>query len=66
MTRIGTRQATRWKDLTPGHAGSAQGFLSDVDGWRVGQHVRELADVNGDGGDDDVGFGYSATYVGLS
>eukprot|EP00551_Chaetoceros_affinis_P004278 CAMPEP_0203667352 /NCGR_PEP_ID=MMETSP0090-20130426/4193_1 /ASSEMBLY_ACC=CAM_ASM_001088 /TAXON_ID=426623 /ORGANISM="Chaetoceros affinis, Strain CCMP159" /LENGTH=316 /DNA_ID=CAMNT_0050531473 /DNA_START=312 /DNA_END=1259 /DNA_ORIENTATION=- len=36
------------------------------DGWRVGQHPRFLADVNGDGKADIVGFGYPGVYVSLS
>ena len=35
-------------------------------GWRVGQHPRVLADVNGDGRADVVGFGGGATAVALS
>ncbi|MFI7583387.1 FG-GAP-like repeat-containing protein [Kocuria sp. M1N1S27] len=30
-------------------------------GWQVGEHPRELADVNGDGRAEVVGFGYSNT-----
>ena len=47
----------------PAHAVSTQGFLSYVDGWRVGQHVRELADVNGDGRADVVAFGDPGVFV---
>src|SRR5439155_1438899 len=32
-------------------------------GWRVDQHPRMLADVNGDGKADAVGFGYAGVYV---
>ena len=49
----------------PAHAVSTQGFLSYVDGWRVGQHVRELADVNGDGRADVVAFGDPGVFVAL-
>jgi subtilisin family serine protease len=35
-------------------------------GWRVENHPRVLADVNGDGKADIVGFGHSGTYVSLS
>ncbi|PRI10195.1 hypothetical protein B4915_12340 [Leucobacter massiliensis] len=35
-------------------------------GWRVGQHPRVLADVNGDGRADVVGFGAAGTAVALS
>lgn len=34
--------------------------------WRVGLHDRELADVNGDGHDDIVGFGGGSVIVSLS
>jgi hypothetical protein len=34
--------------------------------WRVDQHPRLLADVNGDGKADAVGFGYAGVYVALS
>jgi hypothetical protein len=35
-------------------------------GWRVAKHPRELADVNGDGKEDIVGFGDAGAYVSLS
>lgn len=35
-------------------------------GWTEDRFPRKLGDVNGDGRDDVVGFGYSATVVGLS
>ncbi|WP_103654341.1 FG-GAP-like repeat-containing protein [Agarilytica rhodophyticola] len=35
-------------------------------GWRVGLHPREMADVNGDGRADIVGFGNAGVYVSLS
>jgi hypothetical protein len=35
-------------------------------GWRVGVHSRHLADVNGDGKDDIVGFGGGGVLVALS
>ncbi|MEX5295935.1 VCBS repeat-containing protein [Kocuria sp. CPCC 205268] len=47
----------------PAHAVSTQGFLSYSDGWRVGQHVRELADVDGDGRADVVAFGDPGVFV---
>ncbi|MGC5643737.1 UNVERIFIED_CONTAM: FG-GAP-like repeat-containing protein [Kocuria sp. CPCC 205300] len=35
------------------------------DGWRQDRYPRLLGDVNGDGREDVVGFGHSATYVKL-
>lgn len=35
-------------------------------GWRSGRHVREVADVNGDGRDDVIGFGERGVLVSLS
>lgn len=35
-------------------------------GWRTHRHERLIADVNGDGLDDIIGFGESNTYVALS
>lgn len=46
----------------PAHAAS-QPYFSYANGWRVDQHVRELADVNGDGRADVVGFGDPGTFV---
>ncbi|MFI7580366.1 FG-GAP-like repeat-containing protein, partial [Kocuria kalidii] len=40
------------------------GDLSYAQGWRVGQHPRQLADVNGDGRADAVGFGDAGVIVG--
>ena len=37
-----------------------------VDGWQPDRHPRFLADVDGDGADDIVGFGDEGIYVGLS
>jgi hypothetical protein len=34
--------------------------------WRVQKHVRTLGDINGDGRDDVVGFGYAGVYRALS
>ena len=36
------------------------------DNWRTTKNVRTMADVNGDGRADVVGFGYSGTFVSLS
>ncbi|NEP15441.1 MAG: VCBS repeat-containing protein [Leptolyngbya sp. SIO4C1] len=41
-------------------------FGYEAGSWRVSQHIRTLADVNGDGKDDIVGFGNSGTFVSLS
>ncbi|MFI7494142.1 FG-GAP repeat domain-containing protein [Kocuria sp. M4R2S49] len=49
---------------TAAHA-AAQPYFTYTNGWRVDQHERELADVNGDGRDDIVGFGNAGTYVAL-
>jgi hypothetical protein len=35
-------------------------------GWRVDMHPRMMADVNGDGMDDIIGFGNAGVYVALS
>lgn len=45
------------------HAATAQPMFSYAQGWRVDQHVRELADVNGDGRADVVGFGNTGVQV---
>ncbi|MFI7584039.1 FG-GAP repeat domain-containing protein [Kocuria sp. M1N1S27] len=47
---------------TAAHA-AAQPYFTYTNGWRVDLHERELADVNGDGNDDIVGFGDQGTYV---
>ena len=49
---------------TAAHA-AAQPYFSYANGWRVDLHERELADINGDGNDDIVGFGDQGTYVAL-
>lgn len=35
-------------------------------GWRLSRHPRMLADINGDGKQDIVGFGYAGPYVSLA
>src|SRR5690606_3828546 len=47
----------------PAHAATAQPMFSYTQGWRVDQHVRELADVDGDGRADVVGFGNAGVQV---
>jgi uncharacterized repeat protein (TIGR02543 family) len=41
-------------------------FNYSQEGWRIEKHPRMVADVNGDGKDDVVGFGYAGVWVGLS
>lgn len=41
-------------------------FAINGGGWKVGTHPRMLADVNGDGKDDIIGFGASGVQVALS
>jgi hypothetical protein len=41
-------------------------FGYNAGGWRVNQHPRYMADVDGDGRDDVVGFGDAGVYVSLS
>ncbi len=41
-------------------------YAQNAGGWRVDKHVRRVADVNGDGKDDIIGFGNDYTYVSLS
>ena len=43
-----------------------QGFTYQKGGWRVDRHPRLLADVNGDGKADIVGFGERDVFVALS
>ena len=47
----------------PAQAAVQPGLFSYTEGWRVEEHVRELADVNGDGRADVVGFGYSGVSI---
>jgi hypothetical protein len=52
-TGSGFTQATRWVDS----------YSNPNGGWRVDKHLRLLADVNGDGKDNVVGFGDGGVYV---
>jgi len=40
--------------------------LSYVQGWRMDTYPRMIGDVNGDGKDDLIGFGYSGVLVALA
>lgn len=59
-----------WVSLSTGSSFQAPEFwLADfgfVSGWRVDQHIRLLADVNGDRRQDIVGFGGPGVLVALS
>ena len=48
------------------HVLQAFGHDSSAGGWRVEQHPRTVADVNGDGRADIVGFAQLGVYVALS
>ncbi|MCL2625885.1 MAG: FG-GAP-like repeat-containing protein [Cystobacterineae bacterium] len=43
-----------------------QQFGYDIGGWRTDMHPRFLADINGDGRADIVGFGYDGVWTALS
>lgn len=49
----------------PAQAATSQPYFTYANGWRTTLHQRELADVNGDGRADVVGFGSGGTYVSL-
>ena len=40
--------------------------FSEAQGWRTELHPRMVADLNGDGTDDLIGFGYEGVFVALS
>ncbi len=50
--------------VQPSATAAEPGDFSYAQGWRIGQHPRELADVNGDGRADAVGFGNAGVLVG--
>lgn len=61
------------RTMSATNIGSLQTLVPDANtnfmysrGWRVNKHPRMLADVNGDGLDDIVGFGNAGTYTALS
>ncbi len=73
LTRLATGACALALALTAGAGGAAaraqtyqMPMFSYAQGWRVQEHVRELADVNGDGRDDVVGFGSSGVYIGYA
>jgi hypothetical protein len=58
-----------WVSLSGSVRFYAPQFLGDFgynQGWRVDKHVRTLADVNGDGKADIVGFGDDGVWIALS
>jgi hypothetical protein len=59
-----------WIALSNGSSfGSASKWTANFNynqGWRVNQHPRTVADVNGDGKDDLIGFGYEGVWITLS
>lgn len=73
LSRLATGASAVLLAVTAGAGGAAaqaqtyqMPMFSYAEGWRVDQHVRELADVNGDGRVDVVGFGHSGVYVGYA
>ncbi len=68
---IGFGNAGAYVSLSNGSSFSApalwvNSYGYDAGGWRVDMHPRFLADVNGDGRADIVGFGNAGAYVSLS
>ena len=67
---VGFGDAGVWRALSTGNGlGSAEFVVPDFgydQGWRNDQHVRLLADVNGDSRKDIVGFGTHGVWVSLS
>ena len=56
--------STGYSFTAPGRWVNNYGYKAG--GWRVGKHPRSLADVNGDGKQDIVGFADGGVYVSLS
>ena len=52
--------------FTPARRLTAEGDYGPNQGWRVEKHPRFLADINGDGRQDIVGFGDAGVYRSLS
>ncbi len=68
---VGFGNAGAYVSLSNGSSFSApalwvNSYGYDAGGWRVDMHPRFLADVNGDGRADIVGFGNAGAYVSLS
>lgn len=42
------------------------GYDANAGGWRVDRHPRFMADVNADGQDDIVGFGYAGAWISIN
>ena len=68
---VGFGNAGAWVSVSTAAAGFANSHLSGEffgynNAWRVEEHPRMTADVNGDGRDDVVGFGNAGVYVSLS
>jgi hypothetical protein len=69
---VGFGNAGVWVSLNDGDGGFAAPYLAvdnfgyDAGGWRVGQHPRMLAELDGDGQADIVGFGNAGVWVSLN
>ncbi|HAX77912.1 MAG TPA: hypothetical protein DCY88_19240, partial [Cyanobacteria bacterium UBA11372] len=55
------------RPFAPVTVGLADNFTKNDGGWITqNDYPRQLADVNGDGRDDIVGFGFDAVFVSLA
>jgi hypothetical protein len=66
---IGFGDLGTWFSLSTGAGFAAPQFFPEFGhntGWRVSEHVRTMADVNGDRKQDIVGFGIEGTWFSLS